>query len=158
MVARVEAETAVRVESLQVRVNNHHGYQRKKCSQPQCENVSRGKGVCVRHGHIIKKCNTDGCNNRAQRKGFCKTHGGGCICLVDGCSLAIFKGLKCNYHYNRPDVQCEVVVMDQPSIMSFDQHVVQNILQFAGGWDNWGIRVSIPMSRYSKNATVEEAN
>jgi hypothetical protein len=78
--------------------------------------------------------------------------------LVDGCSLAIFKGLKCNYHYNRPDVQCEVVVMDQPSIMSFDQHVVQNILQFAGGWDNWGIRVSIPMSRYSKNATVEEAN
>ena len=91
----------------------------------------------MRHGHILKKCNTDGCNNSAQRKGFCKTHGGGHICLVDGCSLAIFKGLKCNYHYNRPDVQCEVVVMDQPSIMSFDQHVVQNILQFAGGWDNW---------------------
>jgi hypothetical protein len=73
MVAKVEAETAVRVESLQVRVNNHHGYQRKKCSQPQCKNVSRGKGVCVRHGHILKKCNTDGCNNRAQRKGICKT-------------------------------------------------------------------------------------
>ncbi len=42
-----------------------------------------------------------------------------------------------HYHYNRPDIQCEVVVMDQPSIMSFDQQVVQNILQFAGGWDNW---------------------
>ena len=105
----------------------------KKCSQPQCKNVSRGKDVCVRHGHVLKKCNTNGCNNRAQRKGFCKTHGGGRICLVDGCSLAIFKGLKCNYHYNRPDVQCEVVVMDQPSIMSFDKHIVQNILQFAGG-------------------------
>jgi len=37
--------------------------------------------------------------------------------LVDGCSLAIFKGLKCNYHYNRPDVRCEVVGMDQPSII-----------------------------------------
>jgi len=138
MVVRVEAETAVRVESLQVTVNNHHGYQQKKCIQHQCKNVSRGKDVCVRHGHILKKCNTDGCKNRAQRRGFCKTHRGGRICLVDGCSLAIFKGLKSNYHYNRPDVQCEeVVVMDQPSIMSFDQRVVQNILQFAGGWDDW---------------------
>jgi len=91
----------------------------------------------VRHGHILKKCNTDECNNRAQREGICKTHGGGHICLVDGCSLAIFKGLKCNYHYNRPDVQCELVIIDQPSIMSFDNNIVQNILQFSGGWDNW---------------------
>jgi hypothetical protein len=121
IVARVEAETTVRVESLQARVNNKNGCRQKRCSQPQCQNVSRGIfGVCVRHGHILKKCNRKGCNNRAQRKGFCKFHGGGRICLVDGCSLAIFKGLKCNYHYNLPDVQCEVVVMDQPSIMSFD--------------------------------------
>jgi hypothetical protein len=142
---RVEEDAAARVESLQVMVArveaetalSHHDYRRKKCSQPQCQNLSRGKGVCVRHGHILKKCNTDGCNNRAQRKGFCKTHGGGRVCLVDGCSLAVFKGLKCFFHYNRPDVHCEVVVMDQPSLMSFDQHVVQNILQFAGGWDNW---------------------
>jgi hypothetical protein len=105
-------------------------------------------GVCVRHGHTLKKCNRNGCNSRAQRKGFCKNHGVGRICLVDGCSLAIFKGLKCNYHYNRPDVQCEVVVMDQPSIMSFDQHVVQNILQFAGGWDNW--EWAITFARVSK--------
>jgi hypothetical protein len=55
---------------------------------------------------------------------------------------------ECNYHYNRPDVQCEVVVMDQPSIMSFDQHVVQNILQFAGGWDNW--EWAITFARVSK--------
>ena len=137
IVARVEAETTVRVESLQARVNNKNGYQQKRCRQPQCQNLLRGIfGVCVRHGHMLKKCNRKGCNNIAQRKGFCKTHREGRICLVDGCLLAIFKGLKCNYHYNIPDVQCEVVVMDQPSIMSFDQHVVQNILQFAGGWDN----------------------
>ena len=53
MVARVEAEMAVRVESLQVMVNEH-GYRQKKCSQPQCQNVLRGKGVCVRYGHILK--------------------------------------------------------------------------------------------------------
>ena len=111
MVARVEAqmagrvreaEEATRVATARVREAEEAArvanYQRKKCIQPQCKNVSRGKGVCVRHGHILKKCNTDGCNNRAQRKGYCKTHGGGRIYLVDGYSLAIFKGLKCNYH------------------------------------------------------------
>ena len=72
MVVRVEAEMAVRVESLQVRVNNHHGIQRKKCSQPQCKNVSRGKGVCVRHGHILKNATRMDATTEPKGKAFAK--------------------------------------------------------------------------------------
>ena len=69
--ARVEAEAAVRVESLQARVNNKNGYRRKRCSQPQCQNVSRGIfGVCVRHGHILKKCNRKDATTEPKEKAF----------------------------------------------------------------------------------------
>ena len=147
-VASGELDAEVGVDSIQVvvprvdtdtKMVNEHGYRRvyKKCSQPHCQSYAKGYGVCRRHGAPMKKCKRDGCKKTGQRGGFCKAHGGSITCSVDGCSLAVFRGLKCCKHNNNPPVKlCEVVVIDTPSIMSFDQNIVQNILQFAGGWDN----------------------
>ena len=112
-----------------------HGYCRKKCSHPQCQSHSKGNGVCVKHGYQPKKCEIDGCKNRAYSKRVCKSHGGGGgVCSFPDCSLPIFQQQKCHYHYRRV-VGCELIVTDEPLIMSFDQNIVEIILQFAGGWD-----------------------
>jgi len=73
MVARVDVETAVRVESLQVMVNEH-GYRRKKGSQPQCQNVSRGKSICVREtwSHIKKNATRMDATTEPKGKAFAK--------------------------------------------------------------------------------------
>ena len=114
-----------------------HGYRRKKCSHPLCQSRSKGNGVCVKHGYQPKKCVIDGCKKRAYTKRLCKSHGGGDgVCSVRDCSLPIFQQHKCNYHYKLV-VRCEVIVTDEPSIMSFDQNIVEIILRFAGGWDDW---------------------
>ena len=114
-----------------------HGYRRKKCSHPQCQSRAKGNGVCVKHGYQPKKCKMDGCKKRAYAKGVCKSHGGGSgVCSVPECSLPIFQQQKCSYHYKRL-VGCEVTVPNEPLIMSFDQNIVENILRFAGGWDDW---------------------
>ena len=112
-----------------------HGYRRKKCSHPQCQSHSKGNGVCVKHGYQPKKCEIDGCKNRAYSKRVCKSHGGGGgVCSFPDCSLPIFQQQKCHYHYRRV-VGCELIVTDEPLIMSFDQNIVEIILRFAGGWD-----------------------
>jgi len=112
-------------------------YRRKKCSHPQCQSQSKGKGVCVKHGYQFKQCEIDGCKKRAYAKRVCKSHGGGGgVCSVPDCSLPIFQQQKCHYHYRCAAV-CELIVTDDPSFMSFDQNIVETILRFAGGWDDW---------------------
>ena len=79
------------------------------------------------------------------------------MCFVDGCSLAVFKGRKCRKHNKSksPVELCKEVLVDNPLIMSFDQNIVQNILQFAGGWDNWEWIITFASVCKSWRSTLE---
>jgi len=124
-------------ESIMVKPEVICNRKRKKCSHPLCQSRSRGNGVCVKHGYQPKKCEIDGCKKRAYTKRRCKSHGG-CesVCSVPDCSLPIFQQHKCSKHYRRV-ARGEVIPTDEPSIMSFDENIVEIILRFAGGWDDW---------------------
>ena len=52
---------------------------RLEWDSPDCNNLVRRNGVCVRHGAKLKSCSVPGCKNNAVRRTLCIKHGANSI-------------------------------------------------------------------------------
>jgi hypothetical protein len=113
----------------------------------------------------MKTCSQDGCPNNAVKDGICINHGAKRKCTMDGCVKPLWMAGKCSRHYTiatptstaAPTTICTTITNtalssansvqsptcidmtddDKCRIEDLPIDILQNVLQFAGGWEDW---------------------
>eukprot|EP00985_Skeletonema_marinoi_P010245 scaffold4829_cov106-Skeletonema_marinoi.AAC.3 len=69
------------------------------CTIPNCTNLVRKSGVCIRHGAQVKLCSFPKCKNHAKNGGVCRRHGASRPCGREGCGNMVVKQGLCIKHW-----------------------------------------------------------
>mmetsp|Transcript_31884 Transcript_31884/g.48076 ORF Transcript_31884/g.48076 Transcript_31884/m.48076 type:complete len:275 (+) Transcript_31884:65-889(+) len=69
------------------------------CTIPNCTNLVRKSGVCIRHGAQVKLCSFPKCRNHAKNGGVCRRHGASRPCGREGCGNMVVKQGLCIKHW-----------------------------------------------------------
>lgn len=134
-----------------------HGAKMKACSQDGCPNNAVKDGICITHG-ATRKCTTDGCVKPLWMAGKCSHHytiatttpatvptstatpTTICTTIANTASSSANHALFEPQHWSHSVQSPTCVDMtedDNCRIEDLPIDILQNVLQFAGGWEDW---------------------
>ena len=125
-----------------------HGGKMKTCSQDGCPNNAVKNGICINHG-ATRKCTVDWCVKPLWMAGKCSRHytiatktsaaAPTTICTTAAPTMICTTILNAaSSSANQQSPTCiDMTDIDKSHIEDLPNDILQNILQFAGGWEDW---------------------